>query len=225
MHVSKQSCCRRGTERGSTAQVLAEVEGLSQSQADWKPAPDQWSLGEVLHHLVLAEGIAGKMVSGAIKHAAEAGRLPPYPADVHAFPWQQPSPDDRWVVRVPEPAAPTHGQPIADLREAMAKQRALTGTSHAAAGSGGSSCDYRHRTEVRDALERHLRDEPTRVSKSRIKRLRSLSQPRYRLRVGEVRVFYDVTREAVEVLAIVTKAEAARWLAEHGTPSAPSGPG
>jgi hypothetical protein len=40
-----------------------------------------------------------------------------------------------------------------------------------------------------------------------------------------VRVFYDVTREAVEVLAIVTKAEAAHWLAEHGTPSAPSGPG
>lgn len=109
------------------AQVLAEVEGLSQSQADWKPAPDQWSLGEVLHHLVLAEGIAGKMVSVAIKHAAEAGRLPRYPADVHAFPWQQPSPDDRWIVRVPEPAAPTHGQPIADLREAMAKQRALTG--------------------------------------------------------------------------------------------------
>jgi mRNA-degrading endonuclease RelE of RelBE toxin-antitoxin system len=53
----------------------------------------------------------------------------------------------------------------------------------------------------------------------------ALSQPQYRLRVGEVRVFYDVTREAVEVLAIVTKAEAAHWLAEHGTPSAPSGPG
>ena len=82
-----------------------------------------------------------------------------------------------------------------------------------------------HRAEVRDALERHLRHEPTRVSKSRIKRLKGLSQPQYRLRVGEVRVFYDVTREAVEVLAIVTKAEAARWLAEHGTPSAPSGPG
>jgi mRNA-degrading endonuclease RelE of RelBE toxin-antitoxin system len=70
-----------------------------------------------------------------------------------------------------------------------------------------------------------LRDQPTRVSKSRIKRLRGLSQPQYRLRVGEVRVFYDVTREAGEVLAIVTKVEAARWLAEHGTPSAPSGPG
>jgi mRNA interferase RelE/StbE len=63
------------------------------------------------------------------------------------------------------------------------------------------------------------------VSKSRIKRLRGLSQPQYRLRVGGVRVFYDVTSEAVQVLAIVTKAEAARWLAEHGTPDAPSGAG
>lgn len=81
------------------------------------------------------------------------------------------------------------------------------------------------RAEVRGALERHLRDEPTRVSKSRIKRLRGLSQPQYRLRVGEVRVCYDVTREAVEIVAIVTKAEAARWLAEHGTPSAPGPPG
>src|SRR5213083_2057497 len=75
------------------------------------------------------------------------------------------------------------------------------------------------RAEVRDALERHLRHEPTRISKSRIKRLRGLSQPQYRLRVGEVRVFYDVTREGVEVLAIVTKAEAANWLAEHGKPA------
>jgi mRNA-degrading endonuclease RelE of RelBE toxin-antitoxin system len=82
-----------------------------------------------------------------------------------------------------------------------------------------------HRAEVRDTLERHLRYQPTRVSKSRIKRLRGLSQPQYRLRVGEVRGFYDVTGEDVEVLAIVTKTEAARWLAEHGTPSAPRGLG
>jgi len=77
------------------------------------------------------------------------------------------------------------------------------------------------RAEVRDVLERHLRHDPTRVSKSRIKRLRGLSQPQYRLRVGEVRVFYDVTDEAVQVLAIVTKAEATRWLGKHGTPGAP----
>jgi len=81
------------------------------------------------------------------------------------------------------------------------------------------------RVEVRDALERHLRHEPTQVSKSRIKRLRGVSRPQYRRRVGEVRVFYDVTHETVEVLAVVTKGEAARRLADHGTPDAPGGPG
>lgn len=77
------------------------------------------------------------------------------------------------------------------------------------------------RGEVRDAPERHLRYEPTRVSKSWIKRLRGMSQPQYRLRVGEVRVFHDVTPEIAQVVAIVTKAEAAGWLAEYGTPDAP----
>jgi mRNA-degrading endonuclease RelE of RelBE toxin-antitoxin system len=93
-----------------------------------------------------------------------------------------------------------------------------------AARAYGSLPAYR-RAEVRDAFERHLRYEPTRVSKSRIKRLRGLSQPQYRLRVGEVRVFYDITPEVVQVLTIVTKDEAAAWLAEHGTPDAPGSAG
>jgi mRNA-degrading endonuclease RelE of RelBE toxin-antitoxin system len=75
------------------------------------------------------------------------------------------------------------------------------------------------RTGVRAALETHLTHEPTKVSKSRIKRLRGLRQPQYRLRVGDIRVFYDVTETQVEVLAIVTKAEAQSWLDEQGTPA------
>jgi mRNA-degrading endonuclease RelE of RelBE toxin-antitoxin system len=72
------------------------------------------------------------------------------------------------------------------------------------------------RATVRDGLETHLRHEPTKSSRSRIKRLKKLSQPQYRLRLGEVRVFYDVTEEQVEILAIVLKSEAAEWLAKHG---------
>jgi hypothetical protein len=34
--------------------------------------------------------------------------------------------------------------------------------------------------------------------------------------MGDVRVFYDVTEERVEVLAVVLKSEAAEWLAKHG---------
>ena len=72
--------------------------------------------------------------------------------------------------------------------------------------------------EVRDALETYLRHEPTRTSRSRIKRLRGLARPQYRLRVGEVRIFYDVTATTVEVLAIVAKSEAQSWLAQLGRP-------
>ena len=79
--------------------------------------------------------------------------------------------------------------------------------------------------EVRDGVERPLRFEPAKLSKSRIKRLRGFDQPQYRLRVGEIRVFYDVTETEVQVLAIVSKAEAQAWLDEQGTPSPPGGPG
>jgi mRNA-degrading endonuclease RelE of RelBE toxin-antitoxin system len=73
------------------------------------------------------------------------------------------------------------------------------------------------RAVVRDALETHLRYEPKRTSRSRIKRLRGLNRPQYRLRVDEVRVFYDVSDETVEILAIVPKWEAEAWLAQFGS--------
>ena len=82
----------------------------------------------------------------------------------------------------------------------------------------------RVRSEVRDALERHLRFEPTKTSKSRIKRLRGLLQPQYRLRVNDIRVFYDVTETAVQILAIIDKQEAQAWLDQAGTPGESSGP-
>jgi len=81
------------------------------------------------------------------------------------------------------------------------------------------------RSQVRDALERHSRQKPRMVSKSRIKRLRGVERPQYRLRVEDARVFYDVTETAVEVLAIVSKADAQAWLDDEGTPSLPGGTG
>ena len=72
------------------------------------------------------------------------------------------------------------------------------------------------RATVRSALETHLRHQPEKTSRSRIKRLRGMRRPQYRLRVGEVRVFYDVAGATVEVLAIVAKSEAKSWLAQFG---------
>ena len=81
--------------------------------------------------------------------------------------------------------------------------------------------DYRDlparvRAEVEGAINRHLLYQPTRVSRSRIKRLRGVSRPHYRLRVDDIRVFYDVSEETVEILGIVSKSEADAWLERAG---------
>ena len=72
------------------------------------------------------------------------------------------------------------------------------------------------RVAILDAIERHLRHEPTRTSRSRIKRLRDLRHPQYRLRIGDLRVFYDISENRVEVVGVVKKAEMAVWLRRWG---------
>jgi mRNA interferase RelE/StbE len=74
------------------------------------------------------------------------------------------------------------------------------------------------RAAVRAALETHLRHEPSKTSRSRIKRLRGLRRPQCRLRIDDIRVFYDVAGMTVEILAIVSKSEAESWLAQFGSP-------
>jgi mRNA interferase RelE/StbE len=74
------------------------------------------------------------------------------------------------------------------------------------------------RAAVRTALETHLRHEPKKTSRRRIKRLRGLLRPQYGLRVDEIRVFYDVSGATVEVLAIVPKSEAESWLTQFADP-------
>ena len=72
------------------------------------------------------------------------------------------------------------------------------------------------RSQVKEALETHLSHEPLKESKSRTKRLRGVRRPGYRLRIGEIRVFYDVSEDTVEVLALVPKSKANEWLERVG---------
>jgi mRNA interferase RelE/StbE len=72
------------------------------------------------------------------------------------------------------------------------------------------------RKAIKEALEVHLRHEPAKTSMARIKRLRALSRPQFRLRVEDFRVFYDVVGTEVLVLAIVSKADAQQWLRRVG---------
>ncbi len=81
--------------------------------------------------------------------------------------------------------------------------------------------DFKHlsardRAIIRDAIEMYLRTDPGKTSKSRIKRLRGMSRPQYRLRMDELRLFYDVTVSGIEILAIVPKSRASEWLDRYG---------
>ena len=84
--------------------------------------------------------------------------------------------------------------------------------------------DYRSlsaydRAAVKDAINIHLLHQPARTSRSRIKRLRDLRKPQYRLRIGDLRIFYDVIGSTVEILAVVDKRKAADWLRKCGEQS------
>jgi mRNA-degrading endonuclease RelE of RelBE toxin-antitoxin system len=78
------------------------------------------------------------------------------------------------------------------------------------------SLDARRQATVRDAIGIHLTHEPAKESKSRIKRLKELGHPQYRLRVDDLRVFYDIAGEDVVILAIMSKERTEKWLEKHG---------
>ena len=57
------------------------------------------------------------------------------------------------------------------------------------------------------------------ISKSRIKRLREVTSPEYRLRVGNWRVFYALVENEVWIRGVVKKPEAEAWLNNFGDTS------
>jgi addiction module RelE/StbE family toxin len=76
--------------------------------------------------------------------------------------------------------------------------------------------DAYQRAKIKDLIEVHLRHEPTKLSKSRIKKLRGLRHPQYRLKIDDFRIFYDIEESRVEILSIILKSKAAEWLKKAG---------
>jgi hypothetical protein len=105
------------------ARVLSEVEGLSQAQVDWRPTAGDWSVGEIVHHLTLAEVATGKLTSKLLKEAGTA--VAPFPADLAAFaalpPWPAGPREAPPLVR-PEPGHPGD-ELVAALKAARERSR------------------------------------------------------------------------------------------------------
>lgn len=65
---TKEILDRSGEDR---ARLLASVEGLSREQMDFRPEPDAWSIGEVLHHLALTHEATAKLMSILLRRTEE----------------------------------------------------------------------------------------------------------------------------------------------------------
>ena len=105
------------------AQLLKEAEGLSQVQADWRPRDSEWSVGEILHHLMLAEVGTSKLTSKLLKDARQP--IPSFPADLKGFAPVPPPPPG--PAKAPEVVYPERGHQIdrliADLRTTRERSR------------------------------------------------------------------------------------------------------
>jgi hypothetical protein len=100
------------------AEIMKEVEGITQKQADWRPRDEEWSIGEILHHLTLAEVATGKLTSKLLKEAAGAG---PFPPDLLAF---SPLPALGGTPREAPPAVrPERGRAVAELAAGITAAR------------------------------------------------------------------------------------------------------
>jgi hypothetical protein len=102
--------------------VLQEIEGLSQAQAEWKPGEKDWSVGEIVHHLIIAEIATGKLTTKLTRDAEAAGTATPLPADLREFPPM--SARAAASANAPEVVWPQTGRPIAGLIDEMKSTRA-----------------------------------------------------------------------------------------------------
>ena len=109
--------------QSARAQLLKEVEGLSQAQADWRPSETEWSAGEIIHHLTLAEVGTGKITSKVLKDAGET--VKPFPVDLKSFP--PPVTPTGGRAEAPQAVWPEHGKPfgvlVAEMKAARERSR------------------------------------------------------------------------------------------------------
>ena len=94
---------------------LDSVSGLSAAQANWKPAPDKWSIAEVAEHIALAEGFIFQVVERSLQAPAKPAMENPRAADERLLTGVT---DRSKKFQAPEPIQP--GGKYATVAETMA---------------------------------------------------------------------------------------------------------
>jgi len=106
----------------SRTELLREAEGLSQRQADWKPGERDWSVGEIVDHLTLAEINTGKLTTKLLKELPGSAAV--FPSDLAEFAPVPPAPPG--PAEAPPVVWPAHGKSIGELIATMKATRVRT---------------------------------------------------------------------------------------------------
>jgi uncharacterized damage-inducible protein DinB len=105
----------------SHTEFLALIDGVSETQWNWKPAPERWSVGETAEHIVLAEALLFNFVQRALA-------APPNSA------WEEQTkgktefivnvmPSRTGKAQAPEPVKPREGLACSQVKQRFEQQR------------------------------------------------------------------------------------------------------
>ncbi len=123
--------------------TVAMVAGLSDAEFSWRPE-GEWSVAEILEHVVLSEIGTSKVIRKMLKE--KAGALPPYPADDSVLAVREFPPPPPGKVTSPEGVRPKGPvPPKSEVLAALAECRARTLESLAAlAGADPRAAEFPH---------------------------------------------------------------------------------
>lgn len=106
----------------SHQEFFASIDGVSDAQWKWKPAPERWSVGETAEHIVLAEAMlfsfAEKAMASPVNDAWEEQTKGKTEFIVRVMPSRE------GKAQAPEPIVPRQGLTRAQVKERFEKQRA-----------------------------------------------------------------------------------------------------
>jgi hypothetical protein len=104
------------------AALVAAVGNLDQAQADRRPTPDGWSVGEVLHHVVLSNRSFARVVGKLVEHGRREG-VAARPEGRRSWPRLRSIAhvSASGPVKNPDRVTPTRGLPIEQLRRDLAE--------------------------------------------------------------------------------------------------------
>ena len=105
----------------SHQEFFASIEGLSEAQWKWKPAPERWSVGETAEHIVLAEAMLFDFVQKAMAAPANAAWEDQTKGKTEFIIRVMPSRQGKAIA--PEPIVPRQGLTYAQVKERFEKQR------------------------------------------------------------------------------------------------------